>query len=288
MAEKKKRSRGPARRVAWEFVGTSIVGGHYDEHGRFIPDNKKKAAQALAEQARIDALHNETEVKDAELRALAAEQVRISALRDRNFRAEIAAGNFSASEDRPQALDPHEINKHGAGDAAKVEEKPFPLKEYLEQNVLRETKLRAYTDEMNEAAKACAPAADYFGLPLEVVTETLAGLRARATRETTSRGQSTALAPSAAEGLQWPSEKWKRSPEALSRKQHAVVRFLERVWRPFLDDCGFPVTRAMVAERDGELGNAVAAYVKLNALPENIRIVRTRDLKRMAERPAVA
>jgi hypothetical protein len=79
----------------------------------------------------------------------------------------------------------------------------------------------------------------------------------------------------------WPAEKWKGSPEESSRKQHAVVRFLRRVWKPFLDECGFPVTRPMVAEQDAALADAVTAYVKLNPLPEDIRIVRTRDLKKV-------
>lgn len=163
------------------------------------------------------------------------------------------------------------------------------LDELEKPEALPENKTLDYNVEMNEAAKACAPAADYFGLPLEVVTETLAALRAKAAQETVTRERSAAPAPSATEGLQWPSEKWKRSPEELSRKRHAVVRFLRRVWKPFLDECGFPVTRAMVAERDLDLANAVTAYVRLNALPEDIRIVRTRDLTKMATRePAKA
>jgi hypothetical protein len=42
---------------------------------------------------------------------------------------------------------------------------------------------------MDNAAKACQPAADYFGLPVEVVTETLAELREKAARAATRRAK---------------------------------------------------------------------------------------------------
>ena len=51
-----------------------------------------------------------------------------------------------------------------------------------------ESKSPSYpSEDMDEAAKACKPAADYFGLPVAVVTETLAELRAKAARDTTGR-----------------------------------------------------------------------------------------------------
>src|SRR4051794_33464284 len=34
----------------------------------------------------------------------------------------------------------------------------------------------------------------------------------------------------------WPTEKWIKSPEKGSRKQHAIIAFLRRVWKPFIDE----------------------------------------------------
>ena len=154
---------------------------------------------------------------------------------------------------------------------------------------LFENKKPSYTTNMDEAAKACAPAADYFGLPLEVVTETLAALRAKASRETTTRGRSAAPAVSAAstaEGLQWPSEKWKGSPEELSRKQHAIEAYMRRVWKPFVEQSGAVVTLAMLRKIDPQAASAWAVYVSRNGpVPDN-PIVSTNDLAR-TDRPAV-
>jgi hypothetical protein len=55
-----------------------------------------------------------------------------------------------------------------------------------------------YPNIMDEAAKACKLAADYYGLPVELVTETLAELRAKAARETTTRATATPRPESAA------------------------------------------------------------------------------------------
>lgn len=105
--------------------------------------------------------------------------------------------------------------------------------------------------------------------------------------DNTAREQTAAPAPAAppsTEALQWPTEKWKGSPEELSRKQHAIVAFLRRVWKPFIDGNNLLVTRAMLAEHDEEAAGAIKNYVRTNSLPSDIRIVRGRDVRKVAAR----
>jgi hypothetical protein len=107
---------------------------------------------------------------------------------------------------------------------------------------------------MDKAVTACMPAADYFGLSVALVTETLEGLRAKATRETTDRAPAKLRAASmrarrearAGAGdnvwqspsvrlpspLKWPIEQFDGSPEY--HKKGGIVRHLERVWKPLI------------------------------------------------------
>jgi hypothetical protein len=93
--------------------------------------------------------------------------------------------------------------------------------------------------------------------------------------------------------LAWPTEKWKGSPEELSRKQHAIFVFLRRVWNPFIEETGALVTRQMLRDCDPDAGIAVRNALRTRqgtrhkpSMPPDIRIVLTRDVKKAArERP---
>jgi hypothetical protein len=143
------------------------------------------------------------------------------------------------------------------------------------------------------AAIACKPAADYFGLPVEVVERKLkeeAAEREVTARQTTGRAKATVrpkgaakettATPKPSDGPEWPSEKWKGSPEELSRKPFAIFAFLRRVWKPFIDETGALVTRQMLIERDRDAGLALKGALRGHRpMPGDIRIVRTRELK---------
>jgi hypothetical protein len=106
-------------------------------------------------------------------------------------------------------------------------------------------------------------------------------LTARETRDRAAAAPApveAAKPPSAAP--EWPSEKWKGSPEELSRKQLAIFAFLRRVWVPFIEDTGALVTRQMIMERDDSAGLALKSALRSRALPDDIRIVPTRELKK--------
>lgn len=81
--------------------------------------------------------------------------------------------------------------------------------------------------------------------------------------------------------LRWPSDKWMASPEKMRRKQHAIVAFLRRVWKPFIDANNLLVTRKMLAMHDPDAAAALQAYAQRNPIPDDIRIVRTRDINRL-------
>lgn len=148
---------------------------------------------------------------------------------------------------------------------------------------------------MDEAAKACKPAADYYGLPVEVITETLEGLRAKAARETTARAnepprlKAAALAATpVSDGVEWPSETWERSPEKAFHKQGAIIEYLKRVWKPFIKSTGALVTREILAMRDKEAALALTKHLRYAELPNDIGILDTDALaKYSAKRPVL-
>ena len=90
---------------------------------------------------------------------------------------------------------------------------------------------------------------------------------------------STAGREVSARGLQWPTEKWNASDDKASRKPHAIVAFLQRVWQPFTQSNGLLITRRELAEHDTDAALAVKEYVRANELPDGIGIIRTRDIK---------
>jgi tetratricopeptide (TPR) repeat protein len=94
-----------------------------------------------------------------------------------------------------------------------------------------------------------------------------------------------AATPESAE-LAWPTEKWKGSPEEVSRKPHAIFAFLRRVWKPFIEDTGALVTRQILLDHDTDAGIAVRNALRVRKgmtrkpkMPDDIPIIRVKDLK---------
>jgi hypothetical protein len=155
---------------------------------------------------------------------------------------------------------------------------------------------------MDDAAKACMPAADYYGLPVERVQQTLEALRATE-RETTTRATvqprqaqpaakvsatveprpeaaaTETTTPKASNGLEWPTEKWKGSPEELSRKRYQIIVFLRRVWKPFIENNNVIVTREILKERDADAASALRGYLQYHEFPKDIRILTSDQLR---------
>src|SRR5271166_6405886 len=114
---------------------------------------------------------------------------------------------------------------------------------------------------------------------------TLTELEKAANAWSAAKADSTTPAPAAAAPV-WPSEKWEASPERGSRKQHAIFVFLRRVWKPFIEETGAVVTRRILAEVDGPAAAAVKSALRSSPMPDDIRIVATKDLKNQtATRP---
>ncbi len=95
-------------------------------------------------------------------------------------------------------------------------------------------------------------------------------------------------ASSKAHGLAWPTEKWKGSPEELSRKPRAIFAFLRRVWNPFIEETGALVTRQMLFDHDIDAGIALRNALRKRSgarekptMPRDIRIVLTRELRKL-------
>lgn len=109
---------------------------------------------------------------------------------------------------------------------------------------------------MDEAAKACKPAADYFGLPVEVVTETLAELRAKAARETTARAKSK------------PRAKWEKRKGAdadLSPPEFVAKHYAAEMAAGTLH-------RGVIAQEDKPLAIKLANWLRTHPMPEGIDI----------------
>jgi hypothetical protein len=125
--------------------------------------------------------------------------------------------------------------------------------------------------------------------PAEHVGKALEDLAAKAARETTSRSATATPRPEASDGLSWPTEKWKGSPEHTGRKQHAIIAYLRRVWKPFIDDNSVIVTREVLKQKDSDAAAALKGYLHYNEIPRDIRIFTDDELRsHLVERPISA
>ena len=139
--------------------------------------------------------------------------------------------------------------------------------------------------------------ADYqaaLGVPPHLGVDAAARRREAAATETTARAKEPprpddAAAPAAtaaAPDLEWPNEKWKGSPEELSRKRYQIVAFLRRVWKPFIDKNNVVVTRQVLMERDKAAALALKGYLRAHDMPDDVGIVSDKQLKQyISDRP---
>ena len=126
-----------------------------------------------------------------------------------------------------------------------------------------------------------------LGFTLADVKKTL---EAAAARETTGRARAEPrpVTVAASRGLlEWPSAKWKGSLEELSRKQGAIVEFLRRVWKPFIDEHNVLVTREILKDQDPAAANALRGYLQYKPFPGDIRIFTTEELREHLTRQPV-
>lgn len=149
-------------------------------------------------------------------------------------------------------------------------------------------------------ARLKAVAAD-FGLPVNIARQVLMGAASEfMARETTTRTTkpsrpetaapaTTAQQAPAPRAPQWPTEKWKGSPENAIHKHHAILSFMRRVWTPFIAETGAVVTRDILATQDDGAALALKRYVENNgALPTDILILFPKDLRELSrERPVI-
>src|SRR5690242_14187168 len=84
----------------------------------------------------------------------------------------------------------------------------------------------------------------------------------------------------------WPTEKYNDSPERKFNKRFAIVRFLTRVWKPFIEQSGAAVTVSILAKIDENAGNAFYSYLSRRPMPDELQglILTSAELrKEMAE-----
>ncbi len=125
-----------------------------------------------------------------------------------------------------------------------------------------------------------------LGKRADAANREVTGRKSTAPPPEPSRPVAAAAAVPPASALAWPSEKWKGSPEKLSRKRHQIVAFLRRVWVPFIEENKVIVTREILKEHDKEAAAAVKGYLHYNKLPPDIRIFTSDQLKEhLAKRP---
>lgn len=137
-----------------------------------------------------------------------------------------------------------------------------------------------YNNQFMDTASAYAIVARDLGKSVEDLQKLRTDEAARA--PVPARPVAAALPASTAAALEWPSEKWKGSPEHLSRKQRAIFPFLRRVWKPFIENIGAVVTRQMLRDSDRDAEVALGNALRSCAMPADIRIVPTRELKKSA------
>lgn len=139
-------------------------------------------------------------------------------------------------------------------------------------------------------------AAAHFGLPIDDVRKALEEAQVKAARELTDRatapprleGDAPRVAGAAASVRPaWPSETWKGSPEELSRKQGAIITYLRRVWKPFIDEYHAIVTRQILKELDYSAGRALEGYLRYNPWPADIPILTSAELRRRLGGPRI-
>lgn len=86
--------------------------------------------------------------------------------------------------------------------------------------------------------------------------------------------------------LEWPSAGWLTSPERGFRKHGAIVAYLRRTWKPFLDLTGAVVTLEILNQKDEGAGTALRSYLRSNPMPNDLRIRTSKQLKaELAEAP---
>jgi tetratricopeptide (TPR) repeat protein len=117
-----------------------------------------------------------------------------------------------------------------------------------------ESKKSDYTDDiMDDAAKACKPAADYFGLSIEKVRRALEALRA-AERETTGRATAE------------PRLKWEK--DALPDEDPATF-----AWRAYQAEAkAGTLHRGVIGQEDKALSVKLANWLRTHDMPEGIDI----------------
>lgn len=156
-----------------------------------------------------------------------------------------------------------------------------------------------YNNSMKDAETLEAFAARYGFKTVAELQTTIEEWRAAKTdfakRENTapapapSRLETAAAEITAPVALEWPSEKWKGSPEELSRKQHALISYLRRVWVPFIDSNNVIVTREILKDKDIGAAAALKGYLHRNTMPPDIRIFTDEQLKEhLSQRPVSA
>jgi hypothetical protein len=108
-----------------------------------------------------------------------------------------------------------------------------------------------------------------------------------AARDNTARATATPQAP-ASVAPEWPSEKWETSPEKAFRKQHAIVAYLRRVWKPFIENTGAAVTREILSLKDADAEYALTRYLEKHDMPKDVPILYPKELEKVsAERPVL-
>ena len=75
-------------------------------------------------------------------------------------------------------------------------------------------------------------------------------VQARVALATQAEVDTAIAAASGSAELAWPTEQRKGPPKELGRTQHALIAFLRRVWKPFIEDNKVLVTREILKEKD--------------------------------------
>jgi hypothetical protein len=123
--------------------------------------------------------------------------------------------------------------------------------------------------------------------PAEDVKEALKYLAAKAARETTSPATADprpdAAAPTPGNDLEWPSEKWKDSPEKIRGRKNGIVNFLKREWEPFIKASGTVVTQDTLAAHDVDAERALSRHLETHDFPKGLSIVYPKHFVKIIE-----
>lgn len=125
-----------------------------------------------------------------------------------------------------------------------------------------------------------------LGYTPERAKETLERGIAEAAHETTSRAMTElrpeVATPASADGLPWPTNKWKDSDEKIRGKKRGIIIFLQREWEPFIQKTGQIITRDILALHDPEAEQAFKKYLDKHEFPEGISIIYPKQFLRLA------